>query len=436
MQRKLTVRDLRAGNRARVLRTLYFDRPRSRQEIATLTGLSQASVSTVVGELIGEGTVVEAGQVESDGGRPRVLLRVDPARGVVVGVDVGETHVLVEAFDLTLERLAGIELPAPRPLTPEAVAACVLRGVRRVLDDAGAPGPVLGVGVGVPGSVDGGVVHAQTIGWHGAPLERLLRAGLDVPLHLDNGANTLGQAEAWFGAGRGAPTVVVALIGSGVGASVVVAGAPYRGAFGGAGEWGHTTVALDGARCRCGAHGCLEAYLGAGSLVDRHRALALNADGDNVDGGTAGGTAGGTVGDTADEDNAGDTVAGDTVAEDQERAFRSLLAARTPEAERVLAEAVRYAGLGIGNLVNLLNPTRVVVGGWAGLLLGERFLAEIRAEAGAHALRRSFEQVEVVLGELGAESVALGAATLPVADFLASGGVAASAPPVGRAAAR
>ncbi|ACU34827.1 ROK family transcriptional regulator [Actinosynnema pretiosum subsp. pretiosum] len=405
MQRKLTVRDLRAGNRARVLRTLYFDRPRSRQEIAGLTGLSQASVSTVVGELIGEGTVVEAGQVESDGGRPRVLLRVDPARGVVVGVDVGETHVLVEAFDLTLERLAGIELPAPRPLTPEAVAACVLRGVRRVLDDAGAPGPVLGVGVGVPGSVDGGVVHAQTVGWHGAPLERLLRAGLDVPLHLDNGANTLGQAEAWFGAGRGAPTVVVALIGSGVGASVVVAGAPYRGAFGGAGEWGHTTVALDGARCRCGANGCLEAYLGAGALVDRYRALAPDADGGDAD-------------------------------EDQERAFRSLLAARTPEAERVLAEAVRYAGLGVGNLVNLLNPTRVVVGGWAGLLLGERFLAEIRAEAGTHALRRSFEQVEVVLGELGAESVALGAATLPVADFLASGGVAASAPPAGRAAAR
>ncbi|GAA2697612.1 MULTISPECIES: ROK family transcriptional regulator [Actinosynnema] len=387
MQRKLTVRDLRAGNRARVLRTLYFDRPRSRQEIATLTGLSQASVSTVVGELIAEGTVVEAGQVESDGGRPRVLLRVNPARGVVVGVDVGETHVLVEAFDLTLERLAGIELPAPRPLTPEAAATCVLRGVRRVLDDARAHAPVLGVGIGVPGSVDGGTVHAQTIGWHGAPLERLLRAGLDAPLHLDNGANTLGQAEAWFGAGRGAPTVVVALIGSGVGASVVVNGTPYRGAFGGAGEWGHTTVALDGARCRCGADGCLEAYLGAGALVERYRTLTPDAD------------------------------------DDQERAFRSLLAARTPESERILAEAVRYAGLGIGNLINLMNPTRVVVGGWAGLLLGERHLPEIRKEAAHHALRRSFEQVEVVLGELGAESVALGAATLPVADFLANGGV-------------
>lgn len=326
MQRKLTVRDLRAGNRARVLRTLYFDRPRSRQEIATLTGLSQASVSTVVGELIGEGTVVEAGQVESDGGRPRVLLRVDPARGVVVGVDVGETHVLVEAFDLTLERLAGIELPAPRPLTPEAVAACVLRGVRRVLDDAGAPGPVLGVGVGVPGSVDGGVVHAQTIGWHGAPLERLLRAGLDVPLHLDNGANTLGQAEAWFGAGRGAPTVVVALIGSGVGASVVVAGAPYRGAFGGAGEWGHTTVALDGARCRCGAHGCLEQYAGQAAL--------LNAAGIDADAGARG------------------------VAELERRARQG-----DPSALAAIERAGRQLGVVLSGAVNLFDPEAVMLGG-------------------------------------------------------------------------
>lgn len=326
MQRKLTVRDLRAGNRARVLRTLYFDRPRSRQEIATLTGLSQASVSTVVGELIGEGTVVEAGQVESDGGRPRVLLRVDPARGVVVGVDVGETHVLVEAFDLTLERLAGIELPAPRPLTPEAVAACVLRGVRRVLDDAGAPGPVLGVGVGVPGSVDGGVVHAQTIGWHGAPLERLLRAGLDVPLHLDNGANTLGQAEAWFGAGRGAPTVVVALIGSGVGASVVVAGAPYRGAFGGAGEWGHTTVALDGARCRCGAHGCLEQYAGQAAL--------LTAAGIDADAGAQG------------------------VAELERRARQG-----DPSALAAIDRAGRQLGVVLSGAVNLFDPEAVMLGG-------------------------------------------------------------------------
>ncbi|MBP2340999.1 putative NBD/HSP70 family sugar kinase [Saccharothrix coeruleofusca] len=387
MQRKLTVRDLRTVNRARVLRTLYFDQPRSRQELAGLTGLSQASVSTVVGELIIDGVVVEAGQVESDGGRPRVLLRVNPHHAAVVGVDVGETRVLVEVFDLTLERLAEATFPmSPDRQPADEVAARVLEGLHRCLAAIG-PREVLGVGVGVPGVVEDGVVHAQTVGWHGVPLARMLREGTDLPLYLDNGANTLGQAEVWFGAGRGASDAVIALIGSGVGAGVIVGGALYRGVSGGAGEWGHTAVALDGRPCRCGALGCLEAYIGAYGVVDRYRATAPG------------------------------------VPEDQEEALRALVSARTPEAERVLAETARYAGLGIANLINLFNPSRVVVGGWAGLLLGGRLLADVRAEAARHALRRPFEQTSIVLCELGPESVALGAATLPVAQFLATGGV-------------
>ncbi|CCH28281.1 ROK family transcriptional regulator [Actinosynnema sp. NPDC047251] len=387
MQRRLTVRDLRAGNRARVLRTLYFDQPRSRQELAVATGLSQASVSTVVGELLAEGLVVEAGQVESDGGRPRVLLRVNPGFAAVVGVDVGETHVLVEVFDLTLERLAESRSPVPAGgCSPDEVARLVLAGLDRCLAASGVT-DVLGVGVGVPGLVEDGLVYAQTVGWHAAPLERLLRAGTGLPLFLDNGANTLGQAESWFGAGRGVPDVVVALIGSGVGASVILGGVPYRGASGGAGEWGHTTVALDGRPCRCGAAGCLEAYLGAAGIVQRYRELDPS------------------------------------VPDDEEAALRALVADDSTGAAAILAATARFAGLGIGNLINLVNPAAVVLGGWAGLVLGERLLGPIRREAARHALHRPFEQVSIGLCELGPESVALGAATLPVAALLESGGV-------------
>ncbi|MDQ2584856.1 ROK family transcriptional regulator [Saccharothrix yanglingensis] len=387
MHRKLTVRDLRAGNRARVLRALYFDRPRSRQELAGITGLSQASVSNVVGELISDGLVVEAGQVESDGGRPRVLLRVDPAFAAVVGVDVGETHVLVEVFDLTLRRLAEATLPMePDAYSVDEVALRVLDGLDRCLRESGV-GDVLGVGIGVPGAVEHGLVHAQTVGWRGVALERLLRDGTDLPLFLDNGANTLGQAEAWFGAGRGTADAVIALIGSGVGAGVIAGGALYRGSSGGAGEWGHTTVALDGRPCRCGARGCLEAYIGASGVVDRYRAIRSD------------------------------------VPAEQEAALAALVADRSPLAAEVLAETARYAGLGIANLINLFNPSRVIVGGWAGLLLGARILDDVRAEASRHALHRPFEQASITLCELGPESVALGAATLPVAEFLAVGGV-------------
>ncbi|MCC8245212.1 ROK family transcriptional regulator [Saccharothrix luteola] len=387
VHRKLTVRDLRAGNRARVLRALYFDQPRSRQELAGATGLSQASVSNVVAELMADGVVVEAGQVDSDGGRPRVLLRVDPGHAAVVGVDVGETHVLVEVFDLTLQRLAEATFPMePDVHSVDDVARRVLEGLDRCLTASGV-GDVLGVGIGVPGQVEHGLVYAQTVGWRGVALEQLLRTGTDLPLFLDNGANTLGQAEVWFGAGRGTGDAVVALIGSGVGASVITGGVLYRGSSGGAGEWGHTTVALDGRPCRCGAHGCLEAYIGASAVVERYR--AVKAD----------------------------------VPAEQEAALAALVADGSRAARDVLAETARYAGLGIANLINLFNPSQVIVGGWAGLLLGGRILDDVRAQASRHALRRPFEQASITLCELGPESVALGAATLPVAEFLAAGGV-------------
>src|SRR5260370_26322293 len=250
---KRTVRDLRRGNRASLLRHLYFEGPLSRQELGRDTGLSAGSISNVIGELVSDGLVEEAGAVESDGGRPRTLLKIAAGHGYLVGVDVGETRVRVALFDLALTELAATD----RPLSDSGhdvghVVQLILDGLAAVLRDTGAdPDRVLGVGVGVPGIVEQGgdlVVHGQTIDWESVPLGRLLRTGTELPLHIDNGAKTLGQAEMWFGAGRGAKHAVIALIGSGVGACVIADRTPYRGAASSAGEWGHTTLQVCGRR--------------------------------------------------------------------------------------------------------------------------------------------------------------------------------------------
>src|SRR6266567_4282177 len=102
VRRRWTVRDLRRDNRSVLLSSLFFGQPCSRQELSGATGLSPASVSNVVRELIGEGMVSEAGSVDSDGGRPRVLLQINADFGYVVGVDVGETRVRAELFDLAM----------------------------------------------------------------------------------------------------------------------------------------------------------------------------------------------------------------------------------------------------------------------------------------------------------------------------------------------
>jgi predicted NBD/HSP70 family sugar kinase len=389
-----TVRDLRRHNRSTLLSALYLGDPCSRQDLVGSTGLSQGTVSTVVGELVGEGLVIEAGLVDSDGGRPRVLLRVNPGYAHVIGIDVGETRVRTELFDLAMRPLATVDaaLASPRP-APESVAEQVLAGMDEVLRRAAVPpAGVLGVGIGVFGTVEQGpeaIVHAQTIGWDAVPLERLVRPGTSLPIYLENGAKTLGQAEMWFGAGRGVRHAVIALIGSGVGAAVVTNGSTYRGATSSAGEWGHTTLVYDGRPCRCGSRGCLEAYVGAEGVLDRYRQARRRA------------------------------VPG----ADEESALAGLLAAaaHNPTAARVVEETVGYLGAGLAGLVNLFNPELIVLAGWAGHALGAELLPRIRAAAGERALRHPFGQTTITLGRLGPDAVALGAATLPVADLLARG---------------
>lgn len=386
-RRRSTIRDLRRDNRSVLLSALYFDQPCSRHDLSQATGLSPASVSNVMRELIGEGIAVEAGSVDSDGGRPRVLLQINPDYGYVIGVDVGETRVLVELFDLTMTQRAKADYPLdPRQHGPAVIVEAILSGLEAVLSCAGvAPDLVLGVGVGVPGIIESGpdlLVHGQTFGWESVPLRRLLQAGTALPLHIDNGARTMGQAELWFGAGRGAQHAVVCLIGSGVGASVISARAADRGLASSAAEWGHTTVAVGGRACRCGARGCLEAYVGAEAILDRF----------------------------------GGRLPGD----DEESALATLidLAATSPVAEQVLADTALYVGVGIANLINVISPERIILGGWAGLLLGERLLPEIREAARQHSLSHPFAQTTIELGRLGPDAVGLGAATLPVRHFL------------------
>jgi predicted NBD/HSP70 family sugar kinase len=383
-----TVRDLRRENRAAVLWSLYLSQLRSRQELGAATGLSAASVTNVIRELIDEGIVIETGLAESDGGRPRAMLGMNPRYGYVIGVDIGETRTRVELFDLTMTERAKAEYPLDRAAEHDVavVVGQIASGLDTVLAESGIDrDDILGVGVGVPGIIERGpevLVHGQTYGWDAVPLGKLLRARTDLPLRFDNGAKTMGRAELWFGAGRGARNAVMVLVGSGVGASLISGGATYQGATSSAAEFGHVTVAVGGRKCRCGASGCLEAYAGAAAILERYgRPMA---------------------------------------ADDQELALAELIGAAdtSSRADGVLGETAEYLGAGIGSLINLFNPEQVILGGWAGLLLGARLLPEIRESARRHSLRHLFAATSIDLGQLGPGAVARGAATLPMENFL------------------
>jgi predicted NBD/HSP70 family sugar kinase len=192
----------------------------------------------------------------------------------------------------------------------------------------------------------------------------------------------------WFGAGHGARDAIVALIGTGVGAAVFSDGRLVRGSRSSAGEWGHTPIVVGGRTCRCGSHGCLEAYVGGGALLDRWAEIggALPPD-----------------------------VQGD------EARLRAILGGNSadPLRGRLIEEMSDYLGAGLATLINLFNPERIVLAGWVGLLIDPAILESIKARAAVYALRQPFDYVDITLGRLGIDAVALGAATLVINDLLA-----------------
>jgi predicted NBD/HSP70 family sugar kinase len=395
---KRTSRDIRTGNRYEVLRQIIAESPTSRQELAAATGLSLATVATLVGELLELGMITEVGYEDSAGGRPRGLVAVDASGGALIGVDVAETYVHVELFDLALNVLARAdEDMRPGESRPEQVVGRVAAAVGSVVEQAGVGAArVLGVGVSVPGQVDrdtGVAEYAPNWDWHDVPLLDLLAEHVPYPLYLDNPLRACTVAELWFGAARGRGDAVVVNLGTGVGAGLALGGGLHRGVSNSAGEWGHTTLVLDGRLCHCGNHGCVETYVGAPGIMQNLRELspesALLHPGDQ----------------TA-------TIS----------ALAAAAAGGDPVALKVVRDTARYLGAGISDLVNLLNPEVVVLSSWVAARLGEPLLDEVRRTVARHALRRPLAATEIVLSPVPTDPVSLGAATFALEGALQSVG--------------
>ncbi|WP_254205315.1 ROK family transcriptional regulator [Nocardia alni] len=389
---QLTARDIRRRNRFAVLQAVYAAAGHiSRQEIAEATGLSFATVGNMIAELLDVGVLAELGYDAASVGRPRARLAVNPARGMLVGIDLAETAIHFDLFDLTMSVLRSVEIPvAPNACRPQDVVPLIVRGIHELTGDDAAE--VLGVGLSVPGPVEpeGGVsVFSPYWDWHDIPLKSLLQQHLTHPLYLDNPLKTSTVAELWFGAGRDVDDLIVLTLRAGVGIGVVVDGVLYRGVTNSAGEWGHTTVVLDGRECRCGRKGCVEAYVSTPGIVatlrerDPHSALL-------------------------DPDDA------TTLTAIAEAATRGDVVART-----VIETTGRYLGVAVANLVNLFNPRTMVFGDLVANLLGDPLLTATRRVAAEHAMAAPFDAVTLQLSTLPHNPASLGAATLALEGFLA-----------------
>ncbi|MEU3047913.1 ROK family protein [Streptomyces sp. NPDC006984] len=392
-----SAQDIRRLNRFEVLRRFHASSgPRTRQDLASETALSIATVSNLTSELIGEGVLVEVGQAGSGGGRPRALLALNADRGTLIGIDVAETSVRTELFDLALGEMAVDERPvASGDVTPEQIVDLVESGVDTVHMAAGSlRSRVLGVGISLPGLVErkrGVSTYSPYWAWRDVPMRDRLAERLGLPVHLDNPLKASALAELWFGAGREVDNLVVVMLRSGVGAGLALDGTLYRGATNSAGEWGHSCLVFEGRRCRCGNLGCVEAYVGTAGIAETLRSLA---PGDPL------------------------LAEADALAAPLLTGLAARAAKGDPTAVEVIRRTAAYLGAALGNLVNILNPEALVLGDQVAAHLGERLLVETKAALAGHALAQPLRAVTLRLSSLPHDAVSRGAAALAFEGFL------------------
>lgn len=363
---------IREINAALVLGELRSQPLQSRTDLARRTGLSLPTVSEIVAGLLASGIVEERATGRSGGGRRPVLLALKPDAGYVVGIKLTETRVVAVLTDLAATIVERRVTPVDRT-TVDAVVDAVVTAVEHLRAKAGAR--VHGVGVGLAGVIDratGLVRHATYADWHDVDLAGLLQERIGLPVVVDNDVNTLVANEKWFGAGRGVDDVLVVSVGRGVGLGLVLDGRLYRGAVGGAGEFGHTKVA-DGPDCACGGRGCLEALVGEPAL----RARAARVLGRPVE-----------LDEAADAARAGD-----------------------PAVREIFTTAGRLLGTAVGNLVNLLNPALVVLAG-EGTRVSDLFRAEFDRALSLAVFDGLQHGLEIVVNTWDDETWAQGAAGL------------------------
>lgn len=375
---------IKAMNKLIVLNILRFQSPESRVQISAMTGLNKATVSSIVDELITGGLVFEVGHVHGKIGRRAVLLQFNAKAGYTVGVDLGVDYLRLALVDLSGGVLASRETKLPDNQDATHVVSFLAASIRDVLRDApSAPLGLLGIGIGVPGTVDfarGVVLHAPNLHWKSVALKDLLYDQLNLPVYVDNEANVSALGEKMHGVGTEMSDMVYISAGTGIGTGIIVNGELVRGHNGAAGEFGHMTIAFDGPTCTCGNRGCLEVYASERALIELYHQLTGQRQ-------------------TADE------------------IIRQARAGQKDGAEAV-GVIGHYLGIGVANLINGLSPSRVLIGNRLSTA-GDGLLGPLREVLQSRCIEDP-SGIDVSIASLGQDVCVIGASALVLDQYFSN----------------
>ena len=365
-----------------LLRLIRTGAAQSRADLVSLTGAPRSTVSARVEQLLSAKLVVEGGSGDSRGGRPPTLLAFNRGAGHVLAVDLGATSVKVALTDLSGEFLAMDSRELEISSGPEAVLGVVNDLADELLARIGSsPARVSAVGVGVPGPVEfatGRLVHPPLMaGWHDYAVPQAFQR-FGCPVYVDNDVNVMAAGE--LGSGGSDENFLVVKIGTGIGCGSVVGGQIYRGSQGCAGDIGHIFVPSDRTVvCRCGNENCLEAIAGGAALARDAAARGLEVSG--------------------------------------VRDLVALAVAGEPPALELVRNAGREIGGVLAALVNIFNPSRIVLVGSVAEA-GNPLLAGIREVVYRRSLPLAARALEITVSDHGKVDGQMGAARLAIEALL------------------
>ncbi len=392
-------RFVRELNRLLVLNCVREHGPLARVRIAQRTGLSRTTVSNIMDDLLREGFVREGELLDAApaGGRRAMLVHFNADIGRIIGIDVGRTHLAFLITDLAANVIAQWSGLFTMQDGPEKCLAYLISRLRTFVAYAGVSWEqVIGIGLGIPGPLD---AHLHTLSnppgmpmWDGVNVWQTLYDAFNVPLYLDNDANMGAFSENRYGAGRNSDELAYLKVGTGIGAGLILNGGIYRGNSGSAGELGHVTIDENGPWCYCGNRGCLETLAGAHAIVhDACYGLSL-----------------------AWAHLPADTQGTLSPAKEQSVDIADVIAAAQAgdiTSQAAIGHAGERIGIALAGLINLLNPSTIVIGGGV-TRANEIFLNPLCQAASSRSLPAAWKGTRIVAGSLDDTAVALGAVSL------------------------
>ncbi len=311
----------------------------------------------------------------------------------VIGVDVGGTKILSIIVNYKYEIISRYRKKTKGWVSSSNPEKRIIETITESIEAAGNP-KICGIGIGAPGPVDpknGIVVSTPNLGWENFPVADILSKHFSVPVVLDNDVNLGTYAEWLLGGDKDAKHVIGVFPGTGIGGGLIINRKIIHGASGGAGEIGHMTMQIDGPLCGCGKRGCLEALASRIAIAKEVMALILRGESPYLS---------------------------DKIGTDISKLRSGVIADAIENGEKKVEDIVRKAayltGVAIANLINVLSPELVILGGGLVEALGKIYIEEIQKAVKEHAMPFLRKKVHIVKGKLGDDAVALGAALLYV----------------------